>query len=189
MKIVYVALGFGRNDNLGGSVRVAAQNAIALVEAGHEVLFLCTNRKDRHDKLFNNIHSVIIDGVEVIYLNTVCIPFWPGDFGPHYVSIPDWVVEKIKEYQIIHLHEFRSYLSYRLTEIGNKFSIPVLMYPQGTFLQHNRKGILKKSYDFFLLKSIKKYKYFIACTKSEALDFEKNGINRDSIIILPNGIR
>lgn len=190
MKIVFVALGFGIEDNLGGSVRVAAQNAKALVEAGHEVLYLCTNRKDRHTKLFPNIHSSIIEGVEVIYLDTVCIPFWPGDFGPHYVSIPSWVFKKIKKCQIIHLHEFRSFLSYKLTKLGSKFNIPVLMYPQGTYLHHNTKGGIKKIYDLlFTSNAANKYKYLIACTKSEAIDFEKNGIQHLSIRILPNGIK
>ena len=189
MKILYAALGFGINDNLGGSVRVAAQNAKALVDKGNEVLFLCTNRKDRNTKLFTDIHTDIIDKVEVIYLNTRCIPYWPGDFGPHYVKIPDWVIKKIKSCQIIHLHEYRSYLSYKLTKIGNNFSIPVLMYPQGTFSNHSTKGFIKKMYDIFFLNGIKKkYKYYIACTNSESKEFIKSGINKEAIRILPNGI-
>lgn len=47
MRIVIVSLGFGRNDNLGGSVRVASTNAVALAKLGHQVSYICTNRIDK----------------------------------------------------------------------------------------------------------------------------------------------
>ena len=88
MKIIISALGFGIGDSLGGSARLSGSNAIELAKKGHEVVFLCTNRIDKKNKLFDSFQEKIIEGVRVMYLNTFTIPFWYGDLGPHYVVFP-----------------------------------------------------------------------------------------------------
>lgn len=189
MRIVFSALGFGKGDNLGGSVRVAAQNAKALADLGHDVLFLCTNQIDKKKKLFPKLTKRQIDKVTVIYLDTYTMSFWPGDFGPHFVHIPKWVKEKISGYDIIHLHEYRSSLSVQLIKLGKRFSIPVIMHPQGTFFHHGNRTFIKQVYDLLYGNDIKKIpQYFIACTNSEANDFSRSGIDAGKIKVVPNGI-
>lgn len=189
MKIIFSALGFGIGDSLGGSARLSGSNAIELARKGHEVIFLCTNRIDKKKKLFNSHYEKIIEGVRVIYLNTFTIPFWHGDLGPHYVVFPKKIKILIKNCDIIHCNEFRSFLSIYCTYQANKFNKPVVMNPHGTFSLHDERSNIKILYNFLFQKIFKlKYSAFFASTIKEKEIYISSGINIDSIYIIPNAI-
>tara|TARA_B100001250_G_scaffold411059_1_gene438832 strand:- start:10818 stop:11987 length:1170 start_codon:yes stop_codon:yes gene_type:complete len=189
MKIIFSALGFGTGDNFGGSTILSGSNAIELARKGHEVVFLCTNRIDKKNKLFNGYYEKIIEGVRVIYLNTFTIPFWYGDLGPHYVVFPKNIKTLIKNCDIIHCNEFRSFLSIYCTYLANKFNKPVIMNPHGTFSLHNERSNIKTLYNFLFKKIFKlKYSAFFASSIKEKEIYVNSGINTDSIYIIPNAI-
>ena len=189
MKIIISALGFGIGDSLGGSARLSGSNAIELAKKGHEVVFLCTNRIDKKNKLFDSFQDKIIEGVRVMYLNTFTIPFWYGDLGPHYVVFPKKIKTLIKECDIIHCNEFRSFLSVYCTFLGNKFNKPVIMNPHGTFSLHDERSNIKILYNFLFQKIFKlKYSAFFASTIKEKEIYVSSGINTNLIYIIPNAI-
>ena len=190
MKIVIISLGFGRDDNLGGSVRVASTNAIALAKLGHDVSYICTNRIDKKNKLYPKFYKETIDGVEVYFLNTFIFSWWPGDFGPHFSFIPEIVRRVIYDSDIVHLNEFRSYLSLSVSFIANARSIPIVVQPHGTFLNHGNRVVLKNLYNFiFNLFTSRVSKYFIASTSIEKKVFLDAGLDEQFIKIIPNGIK
>ena len=71
MKIAFEALGFGQNDNFGGSAIVASKNAAALASRGHDVVYFCTNRKDKKSKLYNYKFQSFWIEIERRHLNRI----------------------------------------------------------------------------------------------------------------------
>jgi glycosyltransferase involved in cell wall biosynthesis len=195
MKIIFTALGFGIGDNLGGSATVSGTNAIELAKKGHEVIFLCTNRVDKKSKLYNFYTKKIIKNVKVIYLDTRTIPFWKGDFGPHFVQIPNFVKNYIKNCDIIHCNEHRSYLTLYVTYFANKFKKPIIMQPHGTLhFKHDNasseRPLIKALYDLLLDRILKiKYSAFLALTEKEKKIFINSGIDDNLIYVIPNAIK
>ena len=189
MKILFEALGYGEGDNLGGSVRVAALNARAMAARGHEVTFLCTNLKDNNKKLFKGFHRVRHEGVNIFYLDTRTLPYWPGTLGPHYVRVPLEIKRMIEDADVVHLNDYRSFLSGRVGLHAISHGVPFIMQPMGTFLHHKSSGLIKRIYDCIWANKIRfKASKFLAATKNEAMVLKDNGIESKRISILPNGI-
>lgn len=191
MRILFEALGFGAGDNLGGSVRVAQANARALVARGHQVTYICTNRRDRRTSLFPGTEERITeDGVRVVYLRTLTIPWWPGSFGPHYVHGAARRLEaELRVHDLLHLHEFRSFLAYAAARAARRAGVPYLLQPHGTLRPGERSQRLKRVYDRWLGRPLLEgASRFIADTESERELFAQAGVSRERSVVVPNGL-
>jgi glycosyltransferase involved in cell wall biosynthesis len=189
MRILVEALGYGAGDNLGGSGRVAAINARAVAQRGHEVWFCCTNLVDKHRKLLPGGQLVERDGVHVVYCDTTVLSFWPGELGPHYARVPKSLLPPISSFDIVHLTEFRSFLAARLGIAGLNAGVAVLLQPHGTFFRHERSRWLKRLYDsLWGVRLATEATFLLASTQAEAEGFARSGVSRDRIRVVPNGI-
>ena len=189
MKILMEALGFGGSDNLGGSVRVAAINATAVAAQGHKVVFLCTNRRDRKSKLYPGYFHEVVNGVEVHYLDTHTVPGWPGSFGPHYVTVPSNVRAMIAEVDVVHLHEFRSYLAGFVARTAAAHHVPIVVQPQGTLPRHRSRSMIKMFYDLLVGRQLlTKASCFVAVTSVESKVMARAGVSPDRIEVVGNGM-
>ena len=189
MKILMEALGFGMGDNLGGSVRVAAANARALVERGHEVSFWCTNLIDKTRKLFPDTRRIEDSGVEITYFHTKAISFWPGVLGPHYTWLPHSVCQNLSHFDVVHLTEFRSCLAARVGLAALSAGVPLLIQPQGTFPLYDRSRLLKRLYDrVWGRRLLAGAAGLLAATQTEAETMIAAGIPRERIRVIPNGL-
>lgn len=189
MRILVEALGYGAGDNLGGSARVAAINARAVAQRGHEVWFCCTNLVDKYRKLLPGSQLVERDGVHVVYCDTTVLSFWPGGLGPHYARVPKSLLPPIGSFDIVHLAEFRSFLAPRIGIAGLNADVPVLLQPHGTFFRHERSRWLKGLYDrLWGQRLAAEATLLLASTQAEAEGFARRSVGRDRIRIVPNGI-
>ena len=84
---------------------MSSRNAEELVSRGHEVVYFCTNKKDKTSTLYNDTTIVNINGVKVIYLMTYMIPLWSGSFGPFIIPNLKKYLDDEGPFDIIHLND------------------------------------------------------------------------------------
>jgi len=188
LKIGFSALGFGVNDNLGGSVIVASTNAIQLASRGHEVIYFCTNKKDKSSNLFNETTIKKIKGVKVIYLKTYLFPS-KGSFGLHLIPEIKKFLEKESFFDVFHLNEYRSYTSLFISKWCSRNKIPFIIQPQGTLIKGGKSLMIKWLFDhLFTARILKKAAAIIAVTNREKLLAQELGIKESKIRVIPTGI-
>lgn len=103
--------------------------------------------------------------------------------------VPSIVRRVIAESEIVHINEYRSFLTILISTYASIYNIPIAIQPHGTFLNHGNRILLKYLYNqIFNLLTNKASKFFIASTSSEKQIFLSSGINEESIKIIPNGI-
>ncbi len=191
MRILYEALGWGEADNLGGSGRVAQVNARALAARGHQVTFLCTNRRDRRTALYpDTTERITAEEVRVVYLRTTTLPWWPGEFGPHYVhGVAARLRAELAVHDILHLHEYRSHLGAAAARQAARAGVPYVLHPQGTLRPGERSRFLKYVYDRWVgRRLLDGASRIIAGTEREREQIAKAGIPEDRLVVVPNGI-
>lgn len=191
MRILYEALGWGDGDNLGGSGRVAQLNARALAARGHEVTFLCTNRRDRRTALYpREFEAWSAEGVRVVYLRTTTVPWWLGELGPHYVhNAAVRLRDEVALHDVLHLHEYRSHLAGAAAAAARAVGVPYVLHPQGTLRPGDRSRWLKLVYDRFVGRMlVGSARRIIAGTFSEREQIAATGVERARISVIPNGI-
>ena len=179
MKILHVIEFFA--PSCGGSVSSTCNLSKELAKIGHEVTIITTDFK--FDEEY--IKSVEKEGVTVIPFHCVV------NIGSFLISpcIKKWLKENIKNFNIIHMHNFRSYQNNAVYRYAKKNNIPYLLQARGSVLPFFEKQRLKKVYDLIwgynILKNTSKV---IALTKAEVEQYKKMGISEDKIVTIPNGL-
>lgn len=179
MKILQVISYF--NPKFGGDVNVVFNHSKHLVKKGHEVTILTT------DFDFDNKYAKAIrdEGVKVIPFH--CMLNW-GLFL-YSPSMKSWVNKNIKFFDIVHMHNFRSYQNNVVHHYAKKNNVHYILQAHGSVLPFITKQRLKKVYDLVWGKKIlNNATKLIALTKSEVKQYIQMGVGENRIEVLPNGI-
>jgi glycosyltransferase involved in cell wall biosynthesis len=168
------------SHKLGGSVTVPYELSKELAKRNHEVTIITT------DWGFDQQYADTIrdEGVNVIPFTCV------ANFGLflYSPSMKIWLEKNLNEFDIIHLHNYRSYQNGVVRSFAVKLGIPYIIQAHGSVLPFFEKQTLKKMYDFvwgnkILLHASK----LIAVSKVEKEQYVKMGVPEDKIEIIPNG--
>jgi len=171
----------------GGVSRVVYDISRAQLKKGYKVSVLTT------DFYYNHIDTTYIknhNGIEVIRLPTIFkkIGKISNNPFPHPLS-SSFIKTKIKFYDIIHLHGYRTLLNVTVAFYAKKSHIPIILQAHGSLPRVNNKKRLKWLYDVFfgyrLLGDVSKV---IALTETEAKQYRAMGVPEKKIAIVPNGI-
>ena len=104
-------------------------------------------------------------------------------------SMKDWLEKNIQNYDIIHMHTFRSSQNNIIHKFAKKYGVPYILHAHGSLTLKTGKANLKRIYDFVwgynLLKDASKV---IALTKAESEDYISMGVDENLIEIIPNFI-
>ena len=178
--------------NLGGVSKVMQTVCSGLVARGHDVTVWCTNRLDQRRKLSRATVDEMVDGVHAFYFDTHCLPFWPGTFGPSYTPELDRAIEReLGSFDLIHLHEFRSYMSLKLARAARHRGIPYVVQPHGStdlLSFYNSLG-WKRVYDrLFGLDILRHASAAIALQPDEARKLTALGAASGNVRTIPNSI-
>jgi glycosyltransferase involved in cell wall biosynthesis len=178
--------------NLGGVPKVMQTICAGLAARDHDVTVWCTNRLDQRRKLSTRTVEAELDGVDVRYFNTHCLPFWPGTFGPSYTPELDAAIDReLDTVDLVHLHEFRSYMSFKLARAAQQRGIPYIVQPHGStdlLSFYNSLG-WKRVYDrLFGLDILRNACAAIALQPDEAGKLHALGAARGNIQTIPNSI-
>jgi len=165
----------------GGSVVVAYYLSEELSRRGCEVTIITT------DFEFDEEYAKAIEkkGVKVITFKCVAniglFLFSPG--------MKKWLKKEIKEFDIIHLHNFRSYQNVVIHRYAKEYGIPYVLQAHGSVLRIIEKQKLKKIYDIFWgYKILKDASRLIAVSNIEAEQYKQFGVGENKIEMISNGI-
>ena len=122
----------------GGDVNVCYNISREFTRKGHEVTILTTsfdyNKEDTD--LIENLEMVPVD----YKFNLALFIYSP--------EIKKWLKEHVEEYDIIHLHELRSYQNNVVVKFAKKHNIPYILQPHASTPKHINKSFIKNVYDF-----------------------------------------
>ena len=188
MKILQVISSFPPAYSYGGALKVAFELSRELVRNGHEVTVCTTDVYDSKSRLKKFKNPETIEGIEVYrfknlsnWLSRKNIPCAPGMFF--------FLRDNMKKFDIIHLHEYRSFQAIITSHFANKYRIPYIVQAHGSVLPFFEKQILKKMFDFVWgNKILKDARKCIAVSHVEREQYRKMKIPDSQIDIIPNGI-
>ncbi len=172
MKILHVIPYFGPSK--GGESAVCRALAITQEKAGNEVTILTTDVCDFDPIPKINIYSIPNE-----------FSFGPIIYSP---KMKKWFFSNAQNYDIIHLHTFRSYQNIIVCKF-NYTKIPIIMQAHGSIPTDIGSVYLKKIYDYiYLKKMLTSLDGCIAISEKEICDYLNVGINEAKILKISNGI-
>ncbi|MGB3345739.1 MAG: glycosyltransferase family 4 protein [Candidatus Humimicrobiia bacterium] len=177
MKILHVIPYF--TPKRGGDVNVCYNLSKHLIKKSHEVTIITT------DFEFDEEYAKSIEGVNVIQFKCVanCGLFL---YSP---SMKKWLRDNVKNFDVVHLHNFRSYQNNVVYKYAKKYRIPYILQAHGSSLRIIEKQRLKKLYDWVWgYKILKDSSKLIAVSKVEVEQYKKIGVDDNKIVLIPNGL-
>ncbi len=177
MKILQVIQFFGLKH--GGSFAVAYEITKYLARHGYEITVITT------DFEFDRNLAESLKGVEVIPFHC---QYNIGGFLLS-TSMNKYLQENINKFDIIHMHNFRTYQNIIVRKYAKKYNVPYILQAHGNVMPFFSKEKLKRSFDavwgFKILENSSKV---ISLTKTETDQYKKMSVNENRIEIVPNGI-
>jgi glycosyltransferase involved in cell wall biosynthesis len=187
MRILQVIPYFYPAFAFGGPVQVVYDISKKLVERGHDFVVYTTDAKDVSSRLDNN--SGEIDYAQVHYFRNISMV--PVKMFKLFVtpSLLSTVKKDIRSFNIIHLHEYRTFQNIVLAHYAKKYGIPYVIHAHGSLPRVTAKRNLKWFYDvlfgYSLLRGASKV---IALGQMEAKQYIAMGVAEEKIEIIANGI-
>lgn len=188
MKILQVVPYFPPAYAFGGPVRAAYQVSRELVKRKHEVVVYTSDAKDHGTRL--KIESDgIVDGIEVHYFRNLLL-ILSGKLK--FFMTPQLVSharKEVKKFDVIHLHEFRSFQNIVVGHYAKKYGVPYVLQTHGSLRRIIEKQRLKLVYDmFFGYELLMNASKAIALSQTEAQQYKSVGVPPQKIEVIPNGI-
>jgi len=187
MKILQVINAYYPPYSAGGAAFVAHNISKALAKRGHEVTVYTTNTLSK-DKLFRpNKNPNYNNRVKVYYfMNQIYKPSLHIYFSKDLMKA---VKKSIANYDLIHLHEYRSYLSLLTSYYASSYRIPYILQAHGQLPRISAWRRLKWFYDvLFGHKLLRNAVKVVALSRVEADQYRRMGVPGEKIAIIPNGI-
>jgi len=188
MKILQVISSFPPAYAYGGPVRVAYEISKKLVEKGHEVTVYTTDVYDAHSRLkYKN--PMWMDGIEVYHFRNI-------NNGLAHKNLPIAPTmalalnKNIRKFDIIHIHEYRTFQAILAHHYAKKYRVPYVLQPRGS-LPRISKSKQKKLFDvLFGWAIIKDASKIIASSKLESDQYWDvfPDLEGEKIVHIPNGI-
>jgi len=165
----------------GGSVVVPYRLSEELSKRGYEVTIITT------DFEFDEEYAKAIqkEGVKVIVFKCV------ANIGLFLISpsMKKWLRKEIKKFDVIHLHNFRSYQNVVIHHYAKKYGFPYVVQAHGSVLRIIEKEKLKRIYDaFWGYKILKDASRLIAVSNIEVEQYKQSGVRENKIVVISNGI-
>lgn len=187
MKILHVIPYFVPAWDYGGPLQACYWLSRQLIARGHEVVVYTTDTLNAKNRIRES--EEVIDGIKIrrfknlsntiAYAHNISIP--PGMFLA--------VKKEIKNFDIIHMHEYRTVQNLFFHHYAQKYAIPYVLQAQGSVPRTMGKEGLKYIYDWLWgYKLLKDASKLIAVTETEIGQYHNMGVCEDKIEIVPNGI-
>lgn len=189
LKILQIIPYYAPAWSFGGTVRVAYEISKRLAERGHYVVVYTSDFLDPYTRGNYSERVEFVDGVEVHYFRNLSL----GLYRLTKLSITPSMIRNLKggidSFDIVHLHQYRSFQNIVTLYYASKHSVPCILEPHGSIGRVVEKQNCKKLFDFVFGSSIlEKINTVIALTDSEAKVCKDMGIDEERVTIVPNGI-
>lgn len=189
MKILQVTNFFKPSWEAGGPVRATYEISKSLVQDGHDVTVYTTDGfKHRLDVVKNK--PVFVDGIRTYYFRNLSLYLSRNMNLPIPYYLPVVLKKEIKNFDVIHIHEYRTFLAVLIHYYAKKYNIPYVLQPRGS-MPLLGKNNQKKIFDYFFGNSlVQDAKLIIASSKIESSFYSERfpNIDQKKIIYIPNGV-
>ncbi len=191
MKILQIIPYFIPAYGYGGPLKVCHDISKELVKRGQELTVVTTDTLNRESRIKNLQET--LDGIEIIrfknlsnWLAKNCNGFLP-------IGFYFWARKNIKNFDIVHCHDFFTLQNIITAHYCKKYNIPLVIQSHGTLspISQNAKfKNLKKVFLNLFNNVLSNSKNIIALTRNEKNEIiQVNKKFKDKIKIIPNGIK
>jgi len=185
MNILQVVPWFATGKVASGYVQVVYNISKELVKRGHQVEIYASNALDMKRKIGSKNSTIIIDGVKINYFNYV-MHYYTFFLTPSMISA---VKKRLTDFDVIHIHDVRSFQSMIIFHYARKHNIPYVLQAHGSLPRIGRWRKIKMLLDvLFGYKLLKNASRVIALSEVEADQYKAMGVPEEKIVIIPNGI-
>jgi glycosyltransferase involved in cell wall biosynthesis len=183
LKILQIIIAF-LPSTFGGIKNHLYYQAREMVRKGHTVVICTSNaysRRRNHAR--SGLHDV--EGISVRYFKRL-LPY-SLFFVP---SLPFYLRKNIRKYDLVHLQDFRTFPNVFAYYYAKKHNVPYVLsaggsVPRGRSLKTIKKWIFDKLVGNNILRNAAK---LIALSEVEVEQYQKAGIQRERITIVPNAV-
>lgn len=187
MKILHVTNYFKPSWEAGGVTKVAYEISKNLVNQGHEVTVYTTDGFKSRLKITKN-EPIDIDRINTYYFWNVSSFLSKNNITTPYY-LPFIARKKIKNFDIIHIHEHRTLLAIIVHYYAKKYNVPYIVQAHGslpnTFGKQTQKKIFDAIWGNNILKDASK---LIAVSNIEVDQYLQMNVPAEKVIVIPNGI-
>ena len=166
-----------------GVTQVVYHMSNELVKRQHKVEVWAANTLDMKTKIQSEV--ALVDGIEVHYFPYI-MHYYTFFLSP---SLIQAARSKLDEFDVIHIHDFRTFQGLVVAHYARKKNVPYLLQAYGSLPRMMAMQKLKRVYDtlwgYRLLRGASKV---IAVTKTEAEQYKSMSVGEDKIEIIPNGV-
>lgn len=170
-----------------GSTKVAYHISKELARRGHSVTEYTSDMRDKYIRITNGVKE--IHGVKVHRFQTI------GPMATREMKffVTPAIIQKVKNeihsFDIIHIHEYRSFQNIIVHHYARKGGVPYVLQAHGSLPRIMAKQRLKWSYDVFCgYKLLRDASKVIALSQMEAEQYKGMGVPEEKIKVIPNGI-
>ena len=188
MKILQISNSFKPAWEAGGTTRVVYEISCALSNKGHSVTVYTTDRGQKRVNVQKN-RPVPLDNLIVYYFSNISnyLAMKLNIVTPYYLL---FIARKeLKNFDIIHIHEHRTFFAIVIHYYANKYNIPYIVQAHGSVMPFYQKTWFKKLFDKLWGNDIlNNASNIIAITGKESEQYMVMGVPEQKITIIPNGI-
>jgi glycosyltransferase involved in cell wall biosynthesis len=189
MRILQVTNFFKPSWEAGGPVRSVYEISKRLIENGHDVTVYTTDGFKYRLNVRKN-EPVLVDGIKTYYFRNISSHLSKTMNLPIPYYAPLILNKEIKNFEIIHINEYRSLLTVFVHYYAKKYKIPYILQPRGSIPLWS-KSKQKKVFDLFIGQTIvRDANKIVASSKIESNQYIEvfPDLNTDKVIHIPNGI-
>lgn len=186
MRILQVAPYFAPAYAYGGPPETVHKLSKALVDRGHDVTVLTT---DAFSSAARQPATRRTEGMNIYYLRNVSnyLAWRHQLFLP--LGMGSFLRERMKEFDIVHVHSFRTYQNVAVRQHARHTGIPYVLSAHGSSPRIVRKKVAKRIFDTIVGEDVlHDAAKLIAISKAELRQYEAMGVPASKIAVIPNGI-
>jgi len=170
-----------------GSTRVAYNISKELVKRGHSVTVYTSNVRDKYNRTEPKVEES--DGIKIYRFRSIGTIFTREMKIFVTPTIISSIRKELPSFDVIHLHEYRTFQNMIIHHFANKYGIPYVIQAHGSLPRIISKQGLKLIYDMLYgYKILRDASKVIALTKTEAQQYRNMNVPCEKIEIIPNGI-
>jgi len=186
MRVLHSAPYFYPAWAYGGIPRLSYHLCADLLKLGVKIEVITTDAFDRRQRRENL--NFTIDGIPVRAYQNLSnrLAYDWQFFFPRGLAKEE---KGIRNYDFVHLHGHRNFLNARINRWANQAGVPIILQPNGTLVNIERRQGLKAVYDLLSGdREVENAALFIAVSEAEKKQFRELGISADKIRVVPNGV-
>ncbi len=187
MKILQVISSFPPAYSYGGALKVANDYSQALSQLGHDVTVYTTDVKDLNSRFEIKDNPQWVENVEVHRFRNLSNRMATHNY-PIAPALALALRKNVHNFDIVHLHEYRSFQAFSASYYSKKNSVPYVLQPHGSSTIILEKQSLKRLFDKICgEKIIRNACKLIAVSNVELHQFNQLKLDNNRVVI-PNAI-